>query len=97
MSNAERRLDRLEVLWPPAAPRAPREPVQFDMNQLTEQERADYAAIRAAMSAVDLGPVRLDERAAIRARLDALSDDQLTTLERLQEKVRRLSEEDTTR
>ena len=97
MSDLNRRLNALETIWPPSAPRAHREPVRFDWDQLTEQERHAYADIQAALSAVDLGPVRLDERAAIRARLDALSDDQLADLERLQEKVRRLTEEDTTR
>ena len=95
--NHERRLQNLETIWPPPAPRAHREPVRFDWNQLTEPERDDYADLRAALRAVDLGPVRLDERSEIRARLDALTDDQLTTLERLQAKVSRLTEEDTTR
>lgn len=96
MSDINRRLNGLEKLWPKPAPRAHREPVRVDWDQLTEEERHAYADIRAAMTAVDLGPVRLDERAEIRARLDALTDDQLARLEALQEKVYRLSQEDTT-
>ncbi len=94
MSDLNRRLSGLEKLWPKPAPRALREPVRVNWDQLTEQEHRDYAEIRAAMTAVDVGPVRLDERAEIRARLDTLTDDQLTALERLQEKVYRLSQED---
>ncbi len=94
MSDINRRLNELETIWPQPAPRVPREPVRFDWDALTEQERHAYADIQAALTAVDLGPVRLDERAEIRARLDALTDDQLTTLERLQEKICRLTQED---
>ncbi len=62
MSDLNRRLNGLEKIWPPSTPRVHRESVRFDWDALTEEERHAYADIQAAMSAVDLGPVRLDER-----------------------------------
>ncbi|MDP9355552.1 MAG: hypothetical protein M3R02_09785 [Chloroflexota bacterium] len=93
MSNYERRLSGLEKIWPtPALPATPA-PTP-DWSQLSEADRADWEEINAAWLAIDLGPVRLDERAEIRARLDGLSDDHVDRLAALAERVRQLTEEE---
>ncbi len=94
MSGYEKRLRGLEAIWPLPAPPTQRDRARWDW--LTEEELEAYAEIRAAMSAVDVAPARLDERTEIRMRLDGLTDDQLERLEALQARIQRLSEEHTT-
>ncbi len=83
MTNHGGRLNSLERIYqrPPAQAAPP-----FDPSRLTDDETAERADILGAMRAVDVGPVPLDHRRDLRARLDALTDEHLDRLEALQRK-----------
>ncbi len=91
MTNHEKRLRDLEVVWPKAEPPATRPPVPWD--RLSDQDRADFQELNAAMIGVDVPP-GLGRRTDVRTRLAALTDDQVERLAALTTKVQALSQDD---
>ncbi len=89
--NHEKRLRDLEKVWPKAELPATRPPIPWE--RLSDQDRADFADLNVVWRAVDV-PAGLDPRAEARARLDALTDDQVERLAQLAEKVQQLTREE---
>ncbi|MDP9473331.1 MAG: hypothetical protein M3Q71_22155 [Chloroflexota bacterium] len=84
MSNHGKRLAALAAIY--QRPAEPADVTPFDPSLLTDEETTELGEIYADMQTFDVGSVRLDRRADIRARLDTLTDEQLERLETLQRK-----------
>lgn len=74
MTDHSKRLARLEAACQgPTGPTLP----PFDPDRLTVEDRAELDDLRALLARVDVGPGPLDRRTDIRARLAALTDEEL--------------------